>query len=90
MAATALTITGDEESKLPGAEIINFTSASVDGDYYDSKKLGQVFGALVSNLTTDSKEIQVTNTTQSNGAQRVAVIPEEAVTSGYLMIFGRK
>ena len=90
MVATPLTITGDEETKLVGAEIVRFTSASMDGDYYDSKKLGQAFGALVSNTSTDAKEIQVSISSGVTGNQRVAVTPTAAVTSGYLIVFGRK
>ncbi len=85
-----LTETVPMELNVPGIEIIHFTTQSTDGDWYDTKKITNIKGAFASNLTTADKNIQVSWAIQSNGQMRVTLVPEEASTSGYLLIVGRK
>jgi hypothetical protein len=80
----------NREVRNPHLEIIEFNTQGIEGDWYDSKKFGQVQAAFACNLTSDSKEIRVSWANQSNGQPRITVIPEEADTNGYLVIFGTK
>lgn len=73
----------------PCIEVVEYTTSTTDGDWYDSKKFGQIDGVLVANETTNNKEVQASWATQGNGEQRVTLVPEEAATTGYLIIFGR-
>ena len=74
----------------PKLEIVHFTAQSINGDWYDCKKINFVQGAFASNLTSDDKEIQVSWAVQANGQSRITIIPEEASTEGYLVIIGKK
>ena len=83
--------TEPREVNSPNMEIAEWTTQSVDGDYYDCEKISHapiVFAC--GNLTTDGTEIQLSTAQQANGQLRVAITPSVAVTSGYLVIFGRK
>ncbi len=85
-----LTTTTGREVNGPRFEIIQFTTQGTGGDWYDTKKLGFIQGAFASNITTDSKEIRVHWALEANGQPRIRIIQEEASTSGYLLIIGKK
>ena len=54
-------ITTNMETKSPGLELVRFRTQSMDGDYYDPKKVTNVEAAFVSNETSDNKPIQVSH-----------------------------
>ena len=89
MAAVTESNTENRDDLFPHIEVVKFTTTAA-GDYYDSKKFGQVVAAFASQQTADGNEVRVTWSTQSNGVQRIALHPEIAITTGWLTIFGRK
>lgn len=80
----------NQEVAIPGIEIVHFTTQSIEGDWYDSKKFGRLKGAFASNLTSDAKEIQLVMSVKANGQPRITLTPSENTTEGYLLIFGSK
>uniref|UniRef100_A0A6M3L7B0 Uncharacterized protein n=1 Tax=viral metagenome TaxID=1070528 RepID=A0A6M3L7B0_9ZZZZ len=89
---TELKTSPTQDVNNPSLELVYFITQSVDGDYYDCKKLTRIKGAFATNLTTDSKEIKVSWAVQGNGIARVTIVPEagEELTTGYLVIIGYK
>lgn len=85
-----ITETVPMETSNPGIELVHFTTQSKDGDYFDCKQLSRIKGAFATNLTTKDKCIQVSWSTSANGQPRITLVPEEASTSGYLIIMGWK
>lgn len=71
-------------------EIVHFKTQSTDGDYYDCKKLATIKGALASNLSAADSCIKVSWAIQGNGVARITIVPEAAITEGYLVVEGSK
>ena len=90
MAALPVTENSVPDTYHPCIEIVNFTTQSTDGDYYDVKRLGHVENVLVSQETADGTEIQASWANQTNKRPRVTLVPTVAATTGTLIIFGRK
>jgi len=89
---TILTSSPTQDVNNPSMELVHFRTQSVDGDYYDCRKLTRIKGAFATNLTKDSKEIKVSWDVQGNGVARITIVPEagEEITTGYLVIIGYK
>ncbi len=89
MAVVTLSETVNRELAIPNIEVIQFTTAAA-GDTYDSKKFGKVIAAFSAQETADGNEIQLAYSSQSTGSQRITISPGTGITTGWLIIFGRK
>lgn len=86
MAAQPITQIKTENTELfhPSIEVIRGTTQSTEGDYWNSKKFSIIDAAFASQETTDSVEIKV-----SWSGAKVTVVPESAIVTLTLTIFGR-
>ena len=83
--------TQNMEFNHPAIEVVKFTTQSTDGDYFDSNKpFGQIEATFAAQQTADGNEVRTSFATQTNGTQRVTIIPETAATTGWLVVIGRK
>lgn len=78
------------ENANPNLELVSFIATTMDGDYYDCKKINQIQGAFAVNTKTADKCIQVSWSVLANGQSRVTIVPEENACTGYLVIVGNK
>lgn len=91
MAAVTEDITIKKEFNHPVFEIVNFTTATQSGDHYDCIKIATIEGAIASQSTKDSEDIQLSYSTLPNGRQRVTFAQKSAsAVKGWLIIVGRK